>query len=264
MLQLCLKRLFGKEAASALVVSDYKENHEKNIILSGAIVSLSFISSQLPAASALSVLGEDYTFPNKIEEMPVRLSDFSGLEINSFKTSDGAKLAYWEAGNGEPLIFIPGWSANGAEYINVMYLLSRNYHVYVLDPRNQGLSENVDFGMRIARFARDLKELNEHLGIKSASYCGWSMGASILYSYIDIFGTGGIKNLTMPATIGAISSVKESMCRRRFLPENTAPICRVSAGWSLSYPTPCFMFTQKRKRATTSWPSKIRLSSSKT
>jgi len=28
------------------------------------------------------------------------------------------KLSYWEAGSGKPLVFIPGWSANGAEYIN--------------------------------------------------------------------------------------------------------------------------------------------------
>ncbi|SEJ60875.1 alpha/beta hydrolase fold [Azotobacter beijerinckii] len=88
---------------------------------------------------------------------------------------------------GRPVIFIPGWSANGAEYINVMYLLSRHYRVIVLDPRNQGLSQNVDYGNRIARHSMDLKELTEHLKIDSADYCGWSMGASILWSYIDLF-----------------------------------------------------------------------------
>ncbi|WP_094606019.1 AB hydrolase superfamily protein YdjP [Sporomusa silvacetica DSM 10669] len=152
-------------------------------------------SSQAMAGPALSVLGQDYTFPNKIEGTPDKLSDFKGLEINSFKTSDGAKLTYWEAGSGKPLIFIPGWSANGAEYINVMYLLREHYHVYVLDPRNQGLSENVDYGMRISRYAKDVKELADHLGIKSANYCGWSMGASVMWSYIDLFGTQGIQKV---------------------------------------------------------------------
>lgn len=78
-----------------------------------------------------------------------------------------------------------------------MYLLRENYHIYVLDPRNQGLSENVDYGMRISRYAKDVKEFNEHLGIKSASYCGWSMGAAVLYSYIDLFGTKGINKLIL-------------------------------------------------------------------
>jgi pimeloyl-ACP methyl ester carboxylesterase len=115
------------------------------------------------------------------------------LEINAFTTGDGVKLAYWEAGAGKPLIFIPGWSANGAEYINVLYLLSRRYHVYVLDPRNQGLSQRVFFGTRIARFSMDLKEFADHLGLKSADYCGWSMGCAVLWGYIDLFGTKAIR-----------------------------------------------------------------------
>lgn len=144
------------------------------------------------AAPALQVLGRDFAFPNKLEGLPARLSDFGELQINSFETSDGVQLSYWEAGSGKPLVFIPGWSANGAEFVNVMYLLSKAYHVYVLDPRNQGLSQHVEFGTRIARFSADLKEFSEHLGLKSADYCGWSMGAAVLWGYIDLFGTKGI------------------------------------------------------------------------
>jgi len=171
---------------------------QKNIIL-WLMMSLFVVlfSSRVMAAPAVDVFGHDYTFPNKIEGLPEKLTDFKGLEINSFKTSDGVNLTYWEAGSGKPLIFIPGWSANGAEYINVMYLLREGYHVYVLDPRNQGLSENVDYGMRISRYAMDVKELTDHLGIKSANYCGWSMGASVMWSYIDLFGTKGINKLVL-------------------------------------------------------------------
>jgi hypothetical protein len=111
------------------------------------------------AAPAVEVLGKDYEFTNKIEGFPAKLSDFKGLEINSFNTSDGVKLTYWEAGEGKPLIFIPGWSANGAEYVNVMFLLSRHYHVYVLDPRNQGSFSAGRFQNAISRFAMDLKRV---------------------------------------------------------------------------------------------------------
>ncbi len=74
-----------------------------------------------------------------------------------------------------------------------MYLLSQHYRVIVLDPRNQGLSQRVEYGGRIARFAMDLKELTDHLGVRSADYCGWSMGAAILWDYIDLFGSKGIR-----------------------------------------------------------------------
>ena len=160
-----------------------------------ALLALTLIvsSSSVLAAPAMQVLGKDFAFPNTLEGLPAKLSDFKALQINSFETSDGVKLSYWEAGSGKPLVFIPGWSANGAEFINVMYLLSKNYHVYVLDPRNQGLSQQVDYGTRITRFSADLKEFSEHLGLKSADYCGWSMGASVLWGYIDLFGTKAIR-----------------------------------------------------------------------
>ncbi|QOK99335.1 alpha/beta hydrolase (plasmid) [Ralstonia pseudosolanacearum] len=158
-------------------------------------LALAVASGTAMAASAISVLGRDFAFPNKIEGLPEKLSDFKGLQINTFTTSDGVRLSYWEAGEGEPLVFVPGWSANGAEYVNVMYLLSRHYHVYVLDVRNQGLSASVDYGARIARFAADLKAFGDHLGLTQADYCGWSMGASVLWSYIDLFGTRGIRKV---------------------------------------------------------------------
>lgn len=158
-----------------------------------AVSSLAVSTSLVLAAPAIEVLGKDFDFPNKIEGMPSKLSDFRGLEINTFETSDGVTLSYWEAGQGEPLIFVPGWSANGAEYVNVMYLLAQKYRVIVLDPRNQGLSEKVEYGSRISRFGADLKELVDHLGIQKANFSGWSMGASVIWSYIDLFGTKTIR-----------------------------------------------------------------------
>lgn len=145
------------------------------------------------AAPATEVLKKDYTFPNKLEGLPTKLSDFPGLQINFFRTTDGVRLSYWEAGQGRPVVFIPGWSGNGAQYVNVLYLLRRKYRVIVLDPRNQGLSENVDYGARISRFAADLKEFVDHAGLKSADFCGWSMGGAVIWSYIDLFGTSGIR-----------------------------------------------------------------------
>ena len=159
----------------------------------GACVALAALSGAATAAPAVEVLGRDFQFPTVIEGMPARLSDVKGLQINSFTTNDGVKLSYWEAGQGKPLIFVPGWSANGAQYINLIHLLARTHHVYVLDPRNQGLSQKVDFGGRIARHSMDLRELGQHLGIRSADYVGHSMGAAILWSYIDLFGTSSIR-----------------------------------------------------------------------
>jgi pimeloyl-ACP methyl ester carboxylesterase len=147
--------------------------------------------------SLRDVLGEEFYFPHEMVGQPYKASDFSTLTISSFVTSDNVNLAYWEAGTGKPLVFIPGWSANGAMYFHLMYLLSKHYHVYVLDVRNQGLSEKADFGNRIARYALDVKEFGEHLDLAEADYCGWSMGASVMWAYIDLFGTQGVRTLSI-------------------------------------------------------------------
>lgn len=74
-----------------------------------------------------------------------------------------------------------------------MYLLAKHYRVIVLDQRNQGLSDKVEYGNRIALRDGFKAALNEHLDIKSANYCGWSMGASVPWSYIDLFGSEGLR-----------------------------------------------------------------------
>ena len=78
-----------------------------------------------------------------------------------------------------------------------MHILSKHYHVYVLDVRNQGLSERVPYGTRISRYAMDVKEFADHLGLAEADYCGWSMGASVMWAFIDLFGTKTIKTLSI-------------------------------------------------------------------
>lgn len=158
----------------------------------GSMLTFGMHGVSVQAAPALEALGRDYTFPNVIADMPKKLSDFSGLQVNNFTTNDGVKLSYWEAGTGNPLVFIPGWSANGAQYINVMYLLAKQYRVIVLDPRNQGLSQKVEYGNRIARHSMDVRELMDYLGFKSATFVGHSMGSAILWSYIDLFGTSSM------------------------------------------------------------------------
>ena len=75
-------------------------------------VSIAVGSMGAAGAPALQVLGRDFEFPHSLPDVPAKLSQFSGLEINSFTTNDGVKLSYWEAGSGEPLVFVPGRSAN--------------------------------------------------------------------------------------------------------------------------------------------------------
>jgi pimeloyl-ACP methyl ester carboxylesterase len=188
--------------------------------------------------SALDVLGKDFTFPQALSDFPSKLSEFADLCIGHFTTSDGVRLAYWAAGAGEPLVFIPGWSGNGAQYVNLLYALKRHYRVYVLDVRNQGLSQRVDYGNRIARYAVDLRDFGDHLRLQKANYCGWSMGAAVLWSYVDLFGTGSIRKAAFvdePISIYAHSNWSEE--ERRNAGGMTTSVERMVAAFTEGAPT---------------------------
>lgn len=145
--------------------------------------------------AALEYFGRDHIFANSITGLPEKLSDVKGLEIGSFKTNDGVSLAYWKAGKGTPLVFVPGWSSHGAEYINLIHILKEDYEVYVLDQRNHGLSDKVTYGNRISRLSADLNDFLNAAGITRAHMCGWSMGCSVIWSYIDLYGDAKIEKL---------------------------------------------------------------------
>lgn len=118
-----------------------------------------------------------------------------GLEIGSFRTNDGVNLTFWKSGKGKPLVLLPGWSATGAEYINLLHLLGQQFEVYVLDQRNHGLLDKVKFGNRISRLSADLNDFLTHLNLEETHLCGWSMGCAVVWSYIDLFGDSKIEKL---------------------------------------------------------------------
>lgn len=103
-----------------------------------------------------------------------------------FETTDKCKIYYEEHGSGEPLIFIHGWSCNHQFFKYQIEEFARNYRVILYDFRGHGQSdrsESTERGMCLKRFAADLHELIEHLGLEEAYAVGWSMGTSTLLAY---------------------------------------------------------------------------------
>lgn len=111
--------------------------------------------------------------------------------------SDGAVLNAIEAGSGQPLIMIPGWSQSAAEYNRNIDELAKTRRVIALDMRSHGESSNADKGHRIQRLAKDLREVLEALDLKNADVLGHSMGSSIIWSYLDLYGEDRLRRLVI-------------------------------------------------------------------
>ena len=123
---------------------------------------------------------------------------FEGYKQSFFTTSDGVRLSvFHHAGPGKVLIMIPGGSGNAVGYARLLPSLAEKHEVYVLEHRGHGYSETPKSGYRLSRLAMDLHEFFLSLQIPKASFLGHSMGCSVLWCYIDLFGTYTIEKLIL-------------------------------------------------------------------
>jgi pimeloyl-ACP methyl ester carboxylesterase len=97
--------------------------------------------------------------------------------------SDGVKIHYLTAGEGEPVVLIHGFAANAfANWImpGVFDKLSKHYHVIAIDNRGHGTSgkpHEIDkYGVEMVD---DVVRLLDHLKIQKAHIIGYSMGGFI-------------------------------------------------------------------------------------
>lgn len=105
------------------------------------------------------------------------------------KTDDGVELYYEDLGRGErAVVFVHGYMDSGASFQFTARHLSEKYRVVLYDERAHGKSGVSQEGYTMRRYAQDLKNLIDHLGLGSVSLVGYSMGAHVVYSYIEQFG----------------------------------------------------------------------------
>ncbi|MFO8076928.1 MAG: alpha/beta hydrolase [Egibacteraceae bacterium] len=114
-----------------------------------------------------------------------------------FTTSDGASLHYEDTGSGKPLVLLPGWGCSPAFFIRNTGPLAERMRVVGLAYRGHGDSENTPHGHRIARYAADVRDLVEHLGLEDATLLGWSMGAAVIWSHVELFGEAYAKRMVI-------------------------------------------------------------------
>ena len=119
------------------------------------------------------------------------------MQSDYFKTKDEVQLHYVHAGQGRPVLFLAGggFSVNIFQYQYPEF--SQHFEVLALDHRGHGLSDKVDFGYRIARFAKDLHEFLQDRQLTEVALVCHSLGASVGLEYIDLFGSHRLSKLVL-------------------------------------------------------------------
>ena len=106
----------------------------------------------------------------------------------TYRTNDGVGLHFEQAGEGRPLIMIPGATASIEWFKRNFGPLSRELHVVALDMRGFGRSEPSPWGQSCARYAMDVCGLLQHLNLRDVTLLGWSCGARTIYTYLMLLG----------------------------------------------------------------------------
>ena len=115
---------------------------------------------------------------------------------------DEVPLYYEEAGQGPNILLIHGGAANTNFWQKQVPVLSQRFHVVAIDLRGHGSSGKIDDGNTVAQCGRDLHHILETLGLDSVVVVGWSLGGSVVRSYIQQFGVqrlAGYVNVDQPA-----------------------------------------------------------------
>ncbi|KAK9824941.1 hypothetical protein WJX74_008906 [Apatococcus lobatus] len=107
----------------------------------------------------------------------------------SLQVSDGVTIAYENWGKKGPIVvLIHGWSGSRHYFDLNAGPLSKHCRVYALDLRCHGESGRPAWGHHVARLAKDIYDMLEFLDLWDVTLVGTSLGASIIWSYFELFG----------------------------------------------------------------------------
>lgn len=103
----------------------------------------------------------------------------------TFASYDGTELAYRVAGEGRPLVCLPGGPGRATEYLGDLGGLSAKRQLVLLDPRGVGGSADPadPASFRADRLVNDVEALRVHLGLDQMDLLAHSAGAILATLY---------------------------------------------------------------------------------
>jgi non-heme chloroperoxidase len=112
-------------------------------------------------------------------------------------TDDDVSLRYTVRGGGRPVVFVHGWQGAADQWREAAQALAGDRRTVLYDQRGHGRSHDAPSGWTVHRLAYDLGQLLEHLGLSDAVLVGHSMGCSVIWAYLELFGAARLERLVL-------------------------------------------------------------------
>jgi pimeloyl-ACP methyl ester carboxylesterase len=112
-------------------------------------------------------------------------------------TDDEISLRYTERGAGGPVVFVHGWQGAAEQWRSAAQALAGECRTVTYDQRGHGRSHDAPSGWTVHRLACDLAQLLEQLALTGAVLVGHSMGCSVIWAYLELFGAARLERLVL-------------------------------------------------------------------
>jgi len=110
-------------------------------------------------------------------------------------TDDDVKLRYTDSGCGLPVVLVHGWQTSSQLWRPSAEVLAGVCRVVTYDQRGHGCSDDAQAGWTVHRLARDLDLLLDALDLSGVALVGHSMGCSVIWAYLELFGSDRVSRL---------------------------------------------------------------------
>lgn len=109
------------------------------------------------------------------------------------QVDNGTELFVQDVGEGEPLIFVPGFTFTTEVFEKQLEYYAKTNRVVVIDPRSHGRSTVSLHGNDYVTHGKDLGTVLQKLDIINPTIVGWSFGCFTVWEYGKQFGYDQIK-----------------------------------------------------------------------
>jgi pimeloyl-ACP methyl ester carboxylesterase len=113
------------------------------------------------------------------------------------RTDDDIELRYTDEGTGRPVVFVHAWEGCAEQWAPAAMALGTVARVVTYDQRGHGRSHDAACGWTVHRLGRDLDQLLTGLGLVNAILVGHSLGCSVIWAYLELFGPGRLGGLVL-------------------------------------------------------------------
>lgn len=109
--------------------------------------------------------------------------------MHRFVSYDGTEISYRTAGDGPPLMCLPGGPGRAAQYLGELGGLDAERRLILVDPRGVGHSADPadPASLRVDRLVQDVESLRIHLGLERMDLLAHSAGANLALLYAAKF-----------------------------------------------------------------------------